>query len=81
MEYREFLANPPNTVNGKPDWTDPRQSADTWPPGKPFSQNEPGIAITGRGRTVLVDGYCRSLIFMRHGTDDDRFLVWVPAQP
>jgi hypothetical protein len=79
IPYREFIANPPHMVNGKPDWSDPRVSADAWPPDKPYSQSEPGIAVRGRGRTLLVDGYCRSVIFMRRGTDGDRFLVWVPA--
>ena len=67
-------------------------SADSWPEGKPFSQEEPAIGIwfptssvsSGvmnggtAGRRVLLDGYCRSVIFARHGGDADQFLVWMP---
>ncbi|MGJ4905499.1 hypothetical protein ACQR0V_28305 [Bradyrhizobium sp. HKCCYLS2058] len=79
IPYSEFITNPSFTVGGKPEWSDPRHSADSWPKDKPFSQDEPALAVTRGGKKILLDGYGRSVIFMRHGKDTDRFLVWVPA--
>jgi hypothetical protein len=77
--YSDFIKNPPHLEGGKPEWSDPRHSGDSWPANKPFSQDEPGIAIIHNGHKILVDGYGRSVIFVRHGKPDEKFLVWVPA--
>lgn len=79
IPYSEFIKNPPYMMNGKPEWSDPRHSADSWPKDKPFTQEEPAVAIEHQGKKILLDGYGRSVIFRRHGKDTDRFLVWVPV--
>jgi hypothetical protein len=79
LPYADFIKNPPHMVGGQPEWSDPRVSADSWPQGKPYSQDEPAIAILHSGDKILVDGYGRSVIFVKHGKSDDKFLVWVPA--
>lgn len=78
IDYSRFLSNPPFFVDGKPEWSDPRVSADSWADGKLFSQQEPAIGIWYQGRRVLLDGYGRSVIFARHGGDAGQFLVWMP---
>ncbi|MFK4625709.1 hypothetical protein ABIF50_009015 [Bradyrhizobium diazoefficiens] len=82
IPYSDFIKNPPYMVGGKPEWSDPRHSAESWPQGKAFTQDEPAVAMNypGTSKKMLLDGYGRSVIFMRYGKDNDRFLVWMPAQ-
>jgi hypothetical protein len=40
---------------------------------------EPAIGVIFSGQKMLVDGYGRSVIFMKHGKDTDHLLVWMPA--
>ena len=79
IKYREFISSPPHVVDGEPEWSDPRVSAQGWPVTIPFSQEEAGIALELNGKRLLVDGYCRSLIFIRDAKETDRFAVWSPA--
>lgn len=79
IPYREFINNPPIMIDGEPEWSDPRYSADSWQTGKPFSQDEPALAVRFGEKKILLDGYGRSVLFMRHGRDTDRFFVWMPA--
>ena len=80
IKYREFINNPPHIVDGKPEWSDPRVSAHDTPLTIPFTQEEPGIAIQINGNRLLIDGYCRSVLFVRDSKDTDQFLVWMPDQ-
>ena len=79
IPYSEFIKNPPHIVDGKPEWSDPRVTADNWPNDQSFSQTEPAISIRVNGQNMLIDGYGRSVIYMRHGKDADVFMVWTPA--
>lgn len=51
-----------------------------------YKQEFPGIAVAvyNPGKTkpklMLLDGYCRSFIFLGLGEQDDRYLVWVPKK-
>ena len=79
IDYWRFLRNPPHLVDGVPEWSDPRVAAESWPSDTPFVQREPAIAISVQGRRMLLDGYCRSVIFARHSAKQDIFLVWMPG--
>ena len=57
--------------------TDAREAAKSLPyyPGV----WEAGIAVDGPDTYLLLDGYTRSVVFMRDAPADGRFAIWVPA--
>lgn len=71
--YPEFLAG-----RCKPEdlATDAREAAKTLPyyPGV----WEAGIVVGGPGSYLLLDGYTRSVVFMRAAPPDARFSMWAP---
>lgn len=75
IPYLSFLAGsrPPNEPN------DPRRAADGVPTTQAFIQAEPGIVGLLNTVPVLLDGYCRSVLFMRSENLYAQFLVWVPV--
>jgi hypothetical protein len=77
--YSDFINNPPHMVNSAPEWSDPRHSVKDWPHNKPYAAMEPAIGINYNGQKMLVDGYGRSVIFMKYGKNTDHLLVWMPA--
>lgn len=74
IPYLSFLAGP-RLAN---DPNDPRSTADQVATTTPFKQDTPGIVTSLSSVPVLVDGYCRSVLFMRSENTHERFLVWVP---
>jgi hypothetical protein len=83
MPYYDFYTGIPNTgPGGLPEDSDARIAARAIPYGTPFNQNhEPVIVIGEPGRHVLLEGYLRSIIFMRSSDPSHRLLVWVPFTP
>lgn len=74
IPYLSFLAGP--RLSNDPN--DPRSAADLVATTIPFKQDTPGIVTSLSSVPVLVDGYCRSVLFMRSENTLERFLVWVP---
>jgi hypothetical protein len=60
--------------------SDPRVHADNISFNTPFQQTEPIIVLPYGLGPILVDGYLRSVLFMRSPASDDRILVWYPVQ-
>jgi len=75
VSYPEFLAGP---CEPGEEATDAREAAKTLPyyPGV----WEAGIAVDGPDSYLLLDGYTRSVVFMRQAPSDARFAMWVPSQ-
>ncbi len=80
MPYYDFYTGRPNTgPGGLAEDSDPRVAARAVPYGTPFNQqHEPVIVIGQPGEYVLLEGYLRSIIFMRSSDASHRLLVWVP---
>lgn len=77
LPYIDFYKGLPNTgANQRAEDSDPRVQAFRTPD---YPQAEPGVAQLFQGRHLLVDGYLRSIIFMRQDKPDLRFAVWVPV--
>lgn len=76
MPFYDFLNWARNTgPDGKPDPNDPRTVADTIPLGS-FKITEAPIAV-GEFPNMLIDGYLRSVVFMRDAPADAMLPVWV----
>ncbi len=76
LPFTDFLERQSNTgSDGAPDKLDPRTAADTVPPGSLRSTEAP-IAV-GTFPHMLVDGYLRSIVFMRDAPADALLPVWV----
>ena len=59
--------------------SDPRVQADKIPFDTPFVQMEPVIVLPYGAIQIMIDGYLRSVLFMRGREPDARILVWVPV--
>jgi hypothetical protein len=79
IAYRRFLSAPPtSTAGGRPQATDPRFVIRTIPAEQRFEQQEPVIVVRRGRHLILLEGYLRSLHFLRSNDPNDRLLVWVP---
>jgi hypothetical protein len=58
---------------------DPRAQADRIPFATPFEQKEPVIVLPYDEKCILVEGYLRSVLFMRGDDPDARLAVWFPV--
>jgi hypothetical protein len=79
VPYFQFLARPPNpdhTDPAKPDHTDPRYLSQQFPFDQGFQLREPLIAILVRDRQMLIEGYLRSILWLRNPSYP--LLMWVP---
>jgi len=73
VTFSAYLAGPASQ-----DWGDARRIADTLEPGHCIATKEP-VPLVPRGKGhCLVDGYLRSVLFMRSGDPGGRILVWLP---
>jgi hypothetical protein len=59
--------------------SDPRVQADKIPFDTPFVQVEPVIVLPQGAVQMLIEGYLRSVLFVRSRDPDARIMVWVPA--
>ena len=80
VPYYDFYIGTPNTgAGGTAEDSDPRVAARTIPQGTPFNQAHEPVVIVGKpDQYVLVEGYFRSILFMRFGDLSQRLLAWVP---
>lgn len=81
IPYLDFYNGLPNTgarngTLGFAEDSDPRVQAFRTPD---HPQGEPAVTQLLNGRPMLVDGYLRSIIFMRQDKPQLRFAVWVPV--
>jgi hypothetical protein len=77
LPYIDFYKGLPNTgANQRAEDSDPRVQAFRTPD---YPQAEPAVAQLVNGKNLLVDGYLRSIIFMRQDKPELRFAVWVPV--
>jgi len=60
---------------------DPRVQADAIPLETEFVQTEPVIVLPYDEMNLLIDGYLRSVLFMRSPNPEARILVWYPIVP
>jgi len=75
IPLRSFADSPPPVgLDGKPAWDDPRVAAGRVPRDRPFVQTEPVPVVQFEGRMVLLDGYCRSIVFLK--SESKELLVW-----
>lgn len=72
------IAPPFRRPDGTVEMTDPRAVAETIPLDKRTLQHEPVPAIRVNGRYMLLDGYLRSILFMRSEDPDATLLAWIP---
>lgn len=76
--YPVFLSRPPNRdALGQVDDADPRYCAYNLPFSPHFTQSEPAIVIRPGGANMLLEGYLRSILWLRLPTTP--FLVWLPV--
>lgn len=77
IPYFAFLARPPKMdAQGNPDNGDPRHASHRIPFNQNFEPMEPLIAISINGHHMLLEGYLRSILWLRQPTNP--LLVWVP---
>jgi hypothetical protein len=77
MTYWKFLAMPPAVdAAGNLDRGDPRFVSHRIPFDPSYSIQEPLIAIVVSGRPMLIEGYLRSLLWLRNPIRP--FLMWLP---
>ena len=83
IPYYDFYSGRPNTgPAGIAEDSDPRVAARNIPYGTPFDQNHEPVIVVGKpGEYVLLQGYLRSIIFMRSSDPSHRLLAWVPFTP
>jgi hypothetical protein len=83
VSYSAFLTRNPCAVlrNGLPafDEADPRVVAWSIDSTEPFEQIEPVIVVIVRGQPLLLDGYLRSLLWLRRNDPAKPLLVWLPV--
>lgn len=81
MHYYDFLEWPREVLpNGAPDDLDPRIHAATIRRDPERKFGEAAIAVAGYPN-ILVDGYLRSILFMRDAPITTRFPIWVGQGP
>lgn len=79
LYFRQFLTMfPISQSNGAFDLADPRFKAWATPVGAPFLQTEPLISIKVGCDHMLIEGYTRSILWVRNPVKP--LLMWVPAQ-
>ncbi len=79
--YSEFIDNLPRIIGGNSEQSDPRSPKNKWDKLEAYKPCEPAIAIIECGKNMLIDGYGRSIFFMKNGTEKDIFRVWMPLSP
>lgn len=75
--YPIFLAHPPVSSNGVVDGADPRHKAQSIPYDPKYKPSEPLIAIYVSGRHMLIEGYLRSILWLRNPSTP--LPVFIPA--
>jgi hypothetical protein len=79
IPYRDFYSS---VVSPDPavtlDDDDPRVAARTVSPEAQYRQSEPVIVIGGPGDYLLLEGYLRSILFMKSQDTSKRLLAWLP---
>jgi hypothetical protein len=80
IPFRDFYRVEPNTDA----WLllddgDPRVAVRAVPTAVPYQQSEPVIIIGRAGEYLLLEGYLRSLLFMKSPDPSKRLLAWVPV--
>jgi hypothetical protein len=60
-------------------WAHSGVQADRMPCDQPFNQTEPVIVIPYHGKNLLLEGYLRSVLFIRNANPDLKILVWYPV--
>lgn len=79
IPFLTFLALPRlNNLDGTPDNGDPRREADKVPTDQGFGQTEPLVVGLLGTVPILIDGYCRAVLFMRSENPAAQLLVWIP---
>lgn len=79
ISYRDFYAGQPLVAaDGQPDASDPRAAIASIVIPQEYSQDEPVIVIDDGDHYLLLEGYLRSLLFMRSLDRTAELLVWVP---
>jgi len=77
-QYFRFLALPPRQdAVGNPDNNDPRLRSDVIPFNTTLALKEPLIAILANGAPMLLEGYLRSILWLRNPVHP--LPVWVPV--
>ena len=81
LPYMDFYNGKPNTGRAQGAWgfaedSDPRVQAFRTPD---LPQCEPAVAIQHANSFLLVEGYLRSIIFMRQRDLKRKFAVWIPS--
>jgi len=81
VPYYDFYIGAPNTgPGGTAEDSDARVAAKRIPLDlPPPPDEEPVIMISVPGAYILLEGYLRSVLFMRSADLSRRLLVWVPA--
>lgn len=79
IPYRDFYHGHPGADPAVDlDDGDPRVAVLTVPPEADYRQLEPVIVIGKPGEYILLEGYLRSILFMRSRDKSKRLLAWVP---
>ena len=79
IPYYDFYIGPRNTgPGGSAEDSDARIAADKITPPADLSRHEPVIIIGRPGVYILLEGYLRSVLFMRDANPVQRLLVWLP---
>jgi hypothetical protein len=80
VPYRDFYNGEPNTgPGGTAEDSDPRVAVQKLEPQAQYQQTEPVIVVGQPGNYILLDGYLRSLLFMKSPDKTKRLLAWVPV--
>ena len=75
--FMEFLADIPDAS----DESDPRNISPEFISEDDYIQHEPGVVCLIDGGCMLIEGYRRSVLFMKFAASDAQFLLWVPTGP
>jgi len=78
LPYWKFLAFPPELPGSQIVLSDPRQAAHAIPYDPDFRVQEPLISIVQGEQKILLEGYLRSILWLRNPIHD--LLIWVPRQ-
>lgn len=78
VPFFSFLAQPIcRDADGKARRDDPRTASNTIQADVAFNPAEAAIAVRVGGQLVLIDGYLRAIVWLRH--PENPFPVWTPA--